>query len=272
MAKVSEQTAGSGAQDRPEGAKRARTGPLSKREREVFELLADGLSGTEIAERLVLSPETVRTHIRNAMAKLGASTRSHAVAIALRRGEIEALGESNASKPQPERRRSTDVRTRLSRSDLAGPLDGALEGLLSLWDVDAGWIFLADDDGLTLNRVAERVSNQAESQPPTIALGEGTIGRAALGRHSKILRAPSSDGGSMIVAPMLVGGRLIGVIGLATRSSRPTGRQELLLLQALAGRLGELIQNGGPHVATGIEQALRGFRASWTSATRPPRP
>ena len=271
MARVSEHTASSGAHDRPEGARRARTGPLSKREREVFELLAAGLSGAEIAERLVLSPETVRTHIRNAMTKLGASTRSHAVAIALRRGEIEALDESNASQPEPKRRRSSDVRTRLSRSDLAGPLDTALEGLLSLWDVGAGWIFLADDDGLTLDRIAERVSNQAESQPQTIALGEGAIGQAALGRRSQIVHAPGSDGGAMIVAPMLGGGRLIGVIGLATRPSRPTGRQELLLLQALAGRIGELIQIGGPDVARGIEQALRGFRASWTSATRPPR-
>ncbi|MEO8092133.1 MAG: LuxR C-terminal-related transcriptional regulator [bacterium] len=267
---MSEQAASSGAQDGPEGAKRAHTGPLSKREREVFELLADGLSGAEIAERLVLSPETVRTHIRNAMAKLGASTRSHAVAIALRRGEIETMGESNASKPQPERRRSTDVRTRLSLSDLAGPLDGALEGLLSLWDVDAGWVFLADDDGLTLNRAAERVANRAETQPATLVLGEGTIGRAALERRSQILPAPGSDGGAMIVAPMLDGDRLIGVIGLATRSSRPTGRQELLLLQALAGRVGELIQTGGPRVAAGIDQALRGFRASWASATRSP--
>lgn len=66
----------------------SRPGPLSRREREVFELLADGLSGAEIAERLVLSPETVRTHIRNGMAKLGASTRSQAVAIALHRREI----------------------------------------------------------------------------------------------------------------------------------------------------------------------------------------
>src|SRR5688572_28902587 len=72
-------------------AKRARTGPLSNREREVFELLAEGLSGAQIAARLVLSPETVRTHIRNAMGKLGASTRSQAVVLALRRREIGPL-------------------------------------------------------------------------------------------------------------------------------------------------------------------------------------
>jgi DNA-binding NarL/FixJ family response regulator len=65
-----------------------RIGVLSPREREVLDLLAKGLNGEEVAERLVLSPETVRTHVRNAMEKLEASTRVHAVAIALRRGEI----------------------------------------------------------------------------------------------------------------------------------------------------------------------------------------
>jgi DNA-binding NarL/FixJ family response regulator len=65
-----------------------RVGVLSPREREVLDLLAKGLNGEEVAERLVLSPETVRTHVRNAMEKLEASTRVHAVAIALRRGEI----------------------------------------------------------------------------------------------------------------------------------------------------------------------------------------
>ena len=66
----------------------ARVGVLSPREREVLDLLAKGLNGEEVAERLVISPETVRTHVRNAMEKLEASTRVHAVAIALRQGEI----------------------------------------------------------------------------------------------------------------------------------------------------------------------------------------
>lgn len=63
---------------------------LSPREREILALLADGLSGEEAAKQLFLSSETVRTHVRNAMTKLGASTRVHAVALALQRGEIEA--------------------------------------------------------------------------------------------------------------------------------------------------------------------------------------
>jgi DNA-binding NarL/FixJ family response regulator len=61
---------------------------LSKREREIMDLLAQGLTGEQVAERLVLSAETVKTHIRNAMAKLEAHTRVHAIAIALREGFI----------------------------------------------------------------------------------------------------------------------------------------------------------------------------------------
>jgi DNA-binding NarL/FixJ family response regulator len=62
---------------------------LSARESEILGLLAGGLTGEEIAQRLVLSPETVRTHVRNAMAKLEARTRTEAVVIALRREEIQ---------------------------------------------------------------------------------------------------------------------------------------------------------------------------------------
>jgi PAS domain S-box-containing protein len=66
-----------------------RTRTLSPREREVLGLLARGLTGEQIAERLVLSPETVRTHIRNAREKLGASTRVEAVTMALLAREIQ---------------------------------------------------------------------------------------------------------------------------------------------------------------------------------------
>jgi DNA-binding NarL/FixJ family response regulator len=66
-----------------------RTHVLSPREREVLGLLSKGLSGEDAAKQLFLSSETVRTHVRNAMNKLGATTRVHAVALALQRGEID---------------------------------------------------------------------------------------------------------------------------------------------------------------------------------------
>jgi DNA-binding NarL/FixJ family response regulator len=57
---------------------------LTVREREVLRLLADGLSNEEIGKALFISAETVRTHLRKAMDKLGAETRTQAVAVALR--------------------------------------------------------------------------------------------------------------------------------------------------------------------------------------------
>jgi DNA-binding NarL/FixJ family response regulator len=63
---------------------------LTTREREVCTLLAAGLSGEEIAERLFLSAETVRTHIRNAIQRLGVKTRAQLVAQAITTGQISA--------------------------------------------------------------------------------------------------------------------------------------------------------------------------------------
>src|ERR671924_423974 len=57
---------------------------LSARERQILELLAEGLRVKEIAERLQLSPATVHTHVRNAIAKLEVDTRTEAVALAVR--------------------------------------------------------------------------------------------------------------------------------------------------------------------------------------------
>ena len=82
------------------GGRRVAGAPLSTREREILGLLAGGVSGAQIAESLVLSPETVRTHIRNAMAKLGASSRAQAVALAVKRQEIEPHAEVADGQPK----------------------------------------------------------------------------------------------------------------------------------------------------------------------------
>lgn len=67
----------------PRASVRSSARPLTRREREVVTLIAMGLETNEIAQELHVSPETVRTHVRNAMAKLGAHTRAQLVAIAL---------------------------------------------------------------------------------------------------------------------------------------------------------------------------------------------
>jgi DNA-binding NarL/FixJ family response regulator len=61
---------------------------LSARERQVLDLLADGVSKEAIADRLVLSTNTVRNHIQNLLVKLGAHSRLEAVATATREGLI----------------------------------------------------------------------------------------------------------------------------------------------------------------------------------------
>jgi DNA-binding NarL/FixJ family response regulator len=66
---------------------------LSPRERQVLELLAEGLRVNDIAERLSLSPATVHTHVRNAIARLEVDTRTEAVALAVRFSYLGAGGE-----------------------------------------------------------------------------------------------------------------------------------------------------------------------------------
>jgi DNA-binding CsgD family transcriptional regulator len=73
---------------RPPRARRA--GQLTRREQESLRLVAMGMTTTAAAGHLGISPETVRTHVRNAMNKLGARTRAQAIAVAMRDGEIPA--------------------------------------------------------------------------------------------------------------------------------------------------------------------------------------
>ncbi|CAB4931620.1 unannotated protein [freshwater metagenome] len=66
-----------------------RTGnALSPRERQVLQLLAEGLTSGQLAEALGISEETVKTHVTNAKRKLGAHTRAQAIALALRDGDL----------------------------------------------------------------------------------------------------------------------------------------------------------------------------------------
>ena len=69
------------------------TGPLREleqeptmREIEVLQLISEGLVNREIGQRLFLSEETVKSHVRHLLAKLQARSRAHAVAIGFRRG------------------------------------------------------------------------------------------------------------------------------------------------------------------------------------------
>jgi DNA-binding NarL/FixJ family response regulator len=64
-------------------------GKLTRRQREILQLIANGGSTTLAARKLGLSEETVKTHTKNALGRLEARNRTHAVAIALRESLIE---------------------------------------------------------------------------------------------------------------------------------------------------------------------------------------
>jgi DNA-binding NarL/FixJ family response regulator len=65
------------------------TDVLTQREREILQLLADGMSNADVAAQLFISQETVKSHVRHILTKLEADTRTQAVAIALREAMID---------------------------------------------------------------------------------------------------------------------------------------------------------------------------------------
>jgi hypothetical protein len=208
----------------------------------------------------------VRTHVRNAMAKLGASTRSQAVALALKSNEInpEAFAPPAPERPVPP---PTPART----LDPTAGLAAMITGLVGLYDVDGGGVYLAEEDGLSLRRVA--TASGAEGDvilDDVVALGDGPLGRAALERRAQLLHDGGSNGreaGALIAAPMVGGGRLLGVIALRPRSSRPIGRSEMLLLQAFANRVAEVVLDGSD-VEDRLARAMDRFSASWSAGPR----
>jgi DNA-binding CsgD family transcriptional regulator len=235
---------------------------LTRREREILQLLAEGMSGAEIASKLVLSPETVRTHVRNAMSKLGASTRSQAVVLAMQQQGTVGEKEGRVSAAATPRRFA-------AREDRAA-LGAMLDGLVSLYDVDGGAVYLADEDGLSLSRVARATAGNGDvGLPDSVALGDGPLGKVALERHAQLVQALGGGLASsgLVAAPVLSGGRLLGVIVLEVRVSRPVGRGELLLLQAFANRVGDVLLAGGD-VEGRLPRATERFRSSWAASTR----
>ena len=87
------QSAAAGPAGTPAGADAGRLAALTAREREVLVLVGGGLSNDEIAERLDVSPLTVKTHVNRAMAKLGARDRAQLVVTAYETGLVRPRGE-----------------------------------------------------------------------------------------------------------------------------------------------------------------------------------
>ena len=73
----------------PAAGRSGRGSGLTRRQRQILQLYADGQSTARVAKRLGLSAETIRTHTKAILLRLGARDRTHAVAIALRSSQIE---------------------------------------------------------------------------------------------------------------------------------------------------------------------------------------
>ena len=89
-----------------------RVAKLTRREQEVLSLVAEGADNDDVAQALVISPQTVRTHIQNVLAKLGVHSRLEAAAFVLKNGihsELQRLDGDGRPDGRPRHRVSMEV-------------------------------------------------------------------------------------------------------------------------------------------------------------------
>jgi DNA-binding NarL/FixJ family response regulator len=71
-----------------DSTERQRANRLTPRQREILQLMADGVPGPDMATRLGVSPATLRTHVQNILMKLGVHSKTEALALAIRHGKV----------------------------------------------------------------------------------------------------------------------------------------------------------------------------------------
>ena len=203
-----------------------------------MDLLAQGLTGEDVAERLVLSSETVKTHIRNAMSKLEAHTRVHAVAIALREGFISGAGlvtDDERAPPPARPAHAADDRLRLRRGARRRPAD--------------------------LRRVPARLRRPHPRAPPRSCARCST--RCSTSRR---LGLPTDDQQVLDREPRRVAGRPCPSAGRSPERSRSSSARPVLV----EARVGRDHRSEGRLVV--VDEALRAHRrARRTSRAEPER-
>jgi GAF domain-containing protein len=94
----------------------------------------------------------------------------------------------------------------------------------------------------------------------------------ALERRAQLVPGAGSGASGLdrtaMCVPMISGSTLVGVISLTIRPSRLVGRRELLLLQALATRVADLLLSSENHAQRRLKEALESFHTSWSSSNR----
>ena len=115
----------------------------------ILQLLADGLSNGDVAERLFISQETVKSHVRHILTKLEADTRTQAVAIALREAMIDQPPVENNDALERLIEAEQDERRRLALFLHDGPVQQLSGIALAVGDSEACYVPVGHRDGDT---------------------------------------------------------------------------------------------------------------------------